>query len=1472
MPSNFYNNNLEVDSSLGQVTAEYYTADDLDRISITYGYLEDPAFGLSDKDRVELHVYDISNNHLFSDHQIEGWSIESDLEQKPVIVLNVRNDLKAIGFTKGVYRIVYNFHRDVVGRNLGPKFEVKTISSDRKEVRLVPLTPADSEAFESNELDDFYSDFQQLMQSSGVSGPFTGPSISNNQLWTQLHLNLGYNFLPLVGAWVVNDIFPPDPLYPNTILLKFYDKLPASVKPKLRCWLTAEASQPAINKCMLDEPIINDGKTLASPNFDLCLDSTPRVQTAHKTQAEILGSESDLANELVNAYSSSREGVTLNIDYSILENYVHFSSAEQRLDNFIYKLKLINGYDTRARDFDYSEFSSQDVYIYEYTGSHGSVHTKRYQRRWVNKKLDLINNFDDWEKWLYFDSGSQESYITTTGSRGGGEYDWSRSAITPFPKLSGSYKNDLWTEDYLEWNVDQLFDWAVHSIFIPGPNYELLHLTSSKSANWLSIARTTASAYDRHNPNILRKTVPEYLSDVGKDANETYLRFTDMVGQAHDIPWTYTRAFTDKASRLHNENYKNNSGMSDDILYHVGKSQGIEFVDGDPNQQLWEYKLGKDSEGFVKQNAPTASIKTMPAKQRTREVWRRILNNLPFLLKSKGTRMGIRGLINCYGVPEEVLPIYEYGSSKQSDQTTLYEEQHFKYCLNFHKSQSVSTYWGPHHRTTHVTSSAITPNAVEFRMFPNANTPAYSQSLWQVDNRAGIRLHRSYSSAVKLNGQPEAFTEYGHFSLILSSSQGYVSASTGKAKIFQESNIRRAGDGWWTVLLNRVPNNKKQTPYGAYHSASMFNYTLTAVRAEYGTVDQAVSCSFQVTGATNYHSASMNQSYSGSLESGRRAYLGGFVTTSGNYYGSQNHKIFGDPFSGSMQELRYYAAAISHSVLVSHTLAPEMYSSNNALSTYSDLLLRLKLSDRVNHYSGSVQSPSSSQLIQNLAPDQQSSSLNFGNTNFVTYGTANNYPLTFPYGYTEERYYIDTPELGPNSYTSDKIRREENRLIRQLSPIGRAEKPSGEKYALDSNELGIYFSPTDQVNKDIFNQIGGVQLDDYIGDARDAFRTQYPDLNILNNSYWRKYTQDNNKNLYLEQLRLYDMSLFTMIKQFLPARTNADLGVVIEPHFIERPKVLPPGRMTITGDTKPQNIATNAGSFRRFSQIITPAATTQPQQSTLGFVLQPQTWTATIGKPNKPPKGSSTQFGVKGKINVYPLNSILKGFSAKLQNSAMVTSSSPNKLTIDGFLGGPSKPLIRLSDETVKSVGIGIDRVLQRGGSAVLSHLLVTSSRIQIEGVIDIAANISQSKYSYTTLPSRSGGFVEETDEFKLKFEPTTSFVGSSRKSEFRQTTRYFYNGNTLSASYGKPYETGGSVNTFAYSKSLHEAEVNDFNLDGIEGLNRMKFKGSKIKGSGFNIDSAETPDGGPVVSFTYGDPNQLITSDPTYGGTVDIL
>ena len=108
-------------------------------------------------------------------------------------------------------------------------------------------------------------------------------------------------------------------------------------------------------------------------------------------------------------------------------------------------------------------------------------------------------------------------------------------------------------------------------------------------------------------------------------------------------------------------------------------------------------------------------------------------------------------------------------------------------------------------------------------------------------------------------------------------------------------------------------------------------------------------------------------------------------------------------------------------------------------------------------------------------------------------------------------------------------------------------------------------------------------------------------------------------------------------------------------------------------------------------------------------------------------------------------------------------------------------------------------------------------------------------------------------------------------------TTKYFYKGNgteqdtLMSASLGKAFEDGRSFNKYAYSHSLVNAECSDYNLGGTAGTDRSRHIGTQISATGFNVDSPDTPDNGPVVSFTIGDPNQIITTDPSFRGNLTI-
>ena len=57
-------------------------------------------------------------------------------------------------------------------------------------------------------------------------------------------------------------------------------------------------------------------------------------------------------------------------------------------------------------------------------------------------------------------------------------------------------------------------------------------------------------------------------------------------------------------------------------------------------------------------------LSEMSGKDRQQEIWRRILNNLPYLLKTKGTKRAIHAAMSCYGVPASLLTIMEFGGPK----------------------------------------------------------------------------------------------------------------------------------------------------------------------------------------------------------------------------------------------------------------------------------------------------------------------------------------------------------------------------------------------------------------------------------------------------------------------------------------------------------------------------------------------------------------------------------------------------------------------------------------------------------------------------------------------------------------------------------------------------------------------------------------------------------------------------------------
>ncbi len=144
--------------------------------------------------------------------------------------------------------------------------------------------------------------------------------------------------------------------------------------------------------------------------------------------------------------------------------------------------------------------------------------------------------------------------------------------------------------------------------------------TSDDVINWYNDLIDEAEQYDIQNVNWVQNNIPQFI--VNNEENRSLLLFFSMVGHHFDNIYFYTKSI----EKSRNLGYKSKDGVSDKLLHDVLKSFNWDAKNLATDSKLWEYTFGLDLNGEQKFETP--------AKQRTYEVWRRILSNLPYLLNS----------------------------------------------------------------------------------------------------------------------------------------------------------------------------------------------------------------------------------------------------------------------------------------------------------------------------------------------------------------------------------------------------------------------------------------------------------------------------------------------------------------------------------------------------------------------------------------------------------------------------------------------------------------------------------------------------------------------------------------------------------------------------------------------------------------------------------------------------------------------
>jgi len=787
------------------------------------------------------------------------------------------------------------------------------------------------------------------------------------------------------------------------------------------------------------EDDVDDGIFLRLPNFNSADNPINFQGTQYQTHTDLLSDNTEDSRDIERLLvSGSLLDVQPNIDYQKTTTDLNLEADDTGFGNFIH----FSNAESRLRNFrDKLEliegYNNESSSLVSISSSLETIQEIEAKRQRVK------NSFDPFEHFMYFESSS---YVSSSD---GQFHD------TSWPKTNSSSP------------------------------YTLEAVGSSNANTWFNNMIASASDYDQRNMNSLRNSLPEHI--YADTSNNVFLEFMDMVGQYFDEVWTYTKSITDLNVRVN----KISEGISKDVAIHYAKALGLELYSGNDLLTLPNYLLGKNSDG--------TDLYESPQEEVTEKIWKRILANLPFFIKTKGTERSLKGLLNCYGIPSTMLRVREYGGPDKGTRVSYEIKRKFTRATDFKAAQYIQSNWK-------AASDGLIPDTVEFRFrTPHSVGTSGSMVLLQKDDDWAIHLQD--------NGTTD---NYGYLRFTISGSDGSVNYITSSLQQFYN-------DEMWSVMLTRKSaSNGLEFDDDSIYASSSFELTTKYYESSRQKILYQDSQSMEVTSST----------------------INAAFTSSGHIFLGGSGSSFGNQLSGSLMEYRLWSEPLSQSIFDNHVRTPKAYNGNHYSSSFDELLVRYQLDENKNL--------SSSATASNTAHD---TSLYSEVHSVDVDGFTGNFSRTLV---DQEK--VRVPSLGPTRRNATKIRIEDTFLPPDKNGSGsllvdkRREKSNDDFAPLDDHSLGVYFSPVDVVNEDIMYSIADFNFDDFIGDPRDESKPIYKDLKHLRREYFKRYDMTNNFFDYLRILQFYDSSLYDTLYQLVPARAKTSVGVLIEPNILERSK------------------------------------------------------------------------------------------------------------------------------------------------------------------------------------------------------------------------------------------------------------------------------------------------------------------------------
>ena len=579
-------------------------------------------------DYIEYFIKDLSNtvlnaNYYATQYELNDSVVDPITGTTTQLYLDPEKDARGLGYDRGIVNVKYNFFAKQLASApaTNTNFWIKEISTSRTEIK------AARQDLSNTALSDAFIAFNAILSADAYYPTF--------------YLNFGAD-IQLIG---VNAVYVEEDGV-GYVIFKLYEPLPIQFDLKSTFWVVTQVAESAefnVTVNVAPEAIV-DSTPIKGPNFKVSINDKVSQTTPYYSYASLLSTSVTSSYQQLQSLMQEK-GIEINVDYSNFSNFVHFSSATERLYNFVYKVQLI-------------ESASAGL-------AQNNTNTAKVL---LQNQIDTtITNFDTYEYYLYFTSAS-----------------------TAWPKQKSTQPYPLYSV-----TSSQVVNWLGTISTVP--------TATTMSMYW------SASYYDDQNKDLLIYTTPSYIAEdptnqpylvflnmIGQHFDNIWIYLKDVTNHYSAENNPFVGVSMDQvadALRSFGIQLYTNTSITDNIYYSMlGLNQtgsalpvtsslystvnilssSLYPLSGQPYltaslslPPFGEEKINRYVTTFVTQSNPAFNISqsfaTLPASQIQGEIYKRLYHNLAYLLKTRGTERGVKALITTFGIPGDILTPHEYG-------------------------------------------------------------------------------------------------------------------------------------------------------------------------------------------------------------------------------------------------------------------------------------------------------------------------------------------------------------------------------------------------------------------------------------------------------------------------------------------------------------------------------------------------------------------------------------------------------------------------------------------------------------------------------------------------------------------------------------------------------------------------------------------------------------------------------------------